>query len=508
MPRFVALLLLSLVPSLASAELKLSSIFGDSMVVQRDQPIHVWGFTKAGTQVKVSMAGHSGTATADDEGRFDVSLDALPAGGPHEMVIEADETRTFSDVLVGEVWVCSGQSNMSWQVISANDSDLESLTAKFPQIRLVTIPHQAAQSPQNSFDGKWSVCTPGTAEAFSAVGYFFGRQIHQTLDVPVGLICNSWGGSAAEAWVPNELLVKEKKYDKYLAEWEKLAETYHFEDELSQWEKKVEDWKSAGQKEAAPVKPLDLLQGPNRPGNLYNGCLNPIIGYPIAGVIWYQGEANVWRAHQYRDLFPLLIQRWRDDWKQGDFPFYWVQLADHMDETPVPTDSIWAELREAQTMTMDRLPHTGQAVITDLGEAADIHPRNKQDVAKRLARWALAKNYGYDLPYQSPTFESMEIKDSKALITFHHVGGGMDTFDVRELRGFTIAGEDRKFVVAEAKIIAKDKIEVSANSIAHPVSVRYAWADNPVANVQSTGGLPATPFRTDDWPGVTVNAGE
>ena len=504
MPRYYCLLLILLVPCLASAELKMSPIFGDSMVIQRDQPVHVWGFTEAGIEVKVSMAGHTGSAQADEAGRFDVSLDALPAGGPHEMVIEADETRTFSDVLVGEVWVCSGQSNMSWPVGAANDPDLESMTAKFPEIRLISVPNIAAQSPQDTFHGKWEACTPSTVKQFSAVGYFFGRQIHQALDVPVGLIDNAWGGSSAEAWVPTEVLAKEEKYDDLLAKWEHIIANYSYEDALAKWETQRTQWADAGKKGAAPRKPRDQLQGQARPANLYNGCLHPIIGYSIAGVIWYQGESNAWRAYQYRDLFPLVIQTWRDEWKQGDFPFYWVQLADFMPEKPEPASSAWAELREAQTMTMDRLPNTGQAVIIDLGEAADIHPRNKQVVGKRLSRWALAKDYGINIAYQSPTFESMEITGSKAVITFHHPGGGMDTFDVHELQGFTIAGEDKKFVPANASIVAENKIEVFAESVSDPVAVRYAWADNPIANVQSKDGLPATPFRTDDWPGITA----
>ena len=505
MRRILFLLAALFVPQIAHAELKFSPVFGDSMVIQRDKPIHVWGFTLPGTEVHVSMAGHLGSAKANSDGRFDVSLDALPAGGPHEMIVEADQSRTFTDVLVGEVWVCSGQSNMSYPVSAADDPDLESMSAKFPNIRLISVPNKAAQSPQNDFVGKWEACTPETVKNFSAVGYFFGRQLHQTLDVPIGLIDNAWGGSSAEAWVPTEVLAQDKKYDQLLSKWDQLVKNYNYDEQLDKWKEKVKAWKDGGQKGNSPRRPRDETQGNHRPANLYNGCLHPVIGYSIRGVIWYQGESNAGRAYQYRDLFPLMIQTWRDHWKQDDFSFYWVQLADFMAEKNEPADSAWAELREAQTMTMDRLPNTGQAVITDLGEAADIHPKNKQDVAKRLARWALAKDYGLSLPYQSPTFESMKIEGAKAIVTFDHVGGGMDTFDVRDLQGFTIAGDDKVFVPATARILSKNQIEVAADSVAKPVAVRFAWADNPVANVQSAEGLPATPFRTDDWPGVTVN---
>ena len=257
-----------------------------------------------------------------------------------------------------------------------------------------------------------------------------------------------------------------------------------------------------------PQNPMGQLVGNARPGNIYNGVLKPTIGYGIRGAIWYQGESNAGRAYQYRDLFPLMIQSWREEWQQGDFPFYWVQLADFLAEKAEPADSSWAELREAQTMTMSRLPNTGEAVIIDLGEGRDIHPRNKQDVAKRLARWALAREYGIsNIPFQSPKYRSMEKQGNKIVLTFDHVGGGLYTFDDREKAiGFAIAGADKKFVWAEAKLDGNDKIVVSSEKVVDPAAVSYAWADNPVCNVYSKEGLPLTPFRTDDWPGVTANA--
>ncbi len=492
-----------LIPCLAQAELQLSAVFGDHMVVQRDKPIHVWGWTKPGQAVSATLAGKSASGTADDGGRFDLQLPELPAGGPHELVVKADETKQFTDVLVGEVWICSGQSNMQWNVKSANDPDLESLTAKYPNLRLITVPQVGTQEPQKSFQGQWEACTPESVKEFSAVGYFFGRQLHQTLDVPVGLIDNAWGGSACEAWVRRDALEQAGTYSELLAKWDDMAKAYDHEAEVAKWKDRVEKWKTSGKKGNQPRAPRNQLAGQHRPANLYNGVLLPVQGYTIRGTVWYQGESNAGRAYQYRDLFPLMISTWRKDWGQGDFPFYWVSLADFRNEVTEPGDSSWAELREAQTMTMSKLANTGEAIITDLGESADIHPKNKQDVAKRLARWALAKEYGYDIAFRSPIYKQMTASGKKIAVDFDHVGGGLDTFDVRNPIGFSIAGEDNQFVNAEAKIVDRDTVEVWSDGVKNPVAVRYAWADNPVCNVQSKEGLPVTPFRTDNLNGVT-----
>ncbi|MCA9139561.1 MAG: sialate O-acetylesterase [Planctomycetales bacterium] len=502
---FAFTMLLSASPQ-CFAEIRTSAVFGESMVLQRDKPIHVWGWTEPDRSVEVSIAGNRETVKSDRVGRFDVKLPALAAGGPHKLTIESGgESLTFGDVLVGEVWVCSGQSNMQWAVGQANDADLESLSANFPQLRLITVPQVGTQEAQQTFNGKWEACTPESVKQFSAVGYFFGRQLQQTLDVPVGLIDNSWGGSAAEAWVNRDVLKSSGQYEELLARWRETEATYDHDAETAKFKTRLDDWKETG-KGARPQPPRNPLTGQHRPANLYNGVLRPIIGYTIRGVVWYQGETNAGRAYQYRDLFPTMIQNWRDEWGQDDFSFYWVQLADYLKEADGPTESSWAELREAQTMTMSKLPNTGEAVILNLGESSDIHPKNKQDVGKRLARWALAKDYGYAIEYQSPTYKAMTKKDGSIEVEFDHVGGGLDTFDVPALLGFTIAGADKKFVVADAKITGKSTIEVSAEGVTDPVAVRYAWADNPVCNVQSKEGLPMTPFRTDDWKGVTADA--
>jgi sialate O-acetylesterase len=255
-----------------------------------------------------------------------------------------------------------------------------------------------------------------------------------------------------------------------------------------------------------PQHPGGRMTGNARPANIYNGVLKPTIGYGIRGAIWYQGESNASRAYQYRNLFPLMIQSWRDEWGQGDFPFYYVQLADFRAEKPEPAESDWAELREAQTMTMSKLKNVGEAVIIDIGEGKDIHPKNKQDVANRLARWALAKDYGVQVAHRSPYYKSMKVDGKKVTLTFDSVDGGFRPFDTQEARGFAIAGADKKFVWAQGKVTGPNTVEVWSDAVAEPVAVRYGWADNPVLNLYSAAGLPLTPFRTDDWPGLTANA--
>ncbi len=504
-PVTAAVMTMALAIPAAAQSLRMPTIFGDSMVLQRDQPIHVWGWATPGADVKVSLGESSADAVAGDDGRFDASLPAMPAGGPLTgSVASGEEMVEWNDVLIGEVWVCSGQSNMKWMVSNSDDADLEVLSAANDQLRLITVPNVASQTPEQDFDGRWEAASAGNVPEFSAVGYFFGRRLQEVLGVPVGLINNAWGGSAAEAWIDEPTLAADPRFAPMVAGWQRRMENYDYAAILDAWKVRVQKWKDDGSKGNAPRRPGDDSMGNHRPGNLYNGVLSPVIGYTIAGAIWYQGESNSGRAYEYRDLFPRMIEVWRERWDQGDFPFYYVQLADYLAEATGPEESSWAELREAQTMTMDKLPNVGEAVILNLGEASDIHPRNKQDVANRLVRWALANQYDYDIAHRSPRYDSMSVDGATATLTFKDVGGGLDTFDVTEPLGFVIAGDDRQFVPAKAKIIGKDKINVSADSVTSPVAVRYGWANNPVVNVQTREGLSLTPFRTDDWAGVTA----
>jgi sialate O-acetylesterase len=497
----------------ARADLKLPAIIGDNMVLQQKQANPIWGWDTPGTEVTVTFAGQTKTAKADDKGKWTVKLDPLPANAtPAVMAIKGSTSRELKNILVGEVWICSGQSNMQWSVNASWDADLETATAKYPNLRLISVPQVGTQEPQQDFKGQWVECSPQTVGAFSAVGFFYGRVLHKVLDVPVGLINNAWGGSAAEAWVRRDVLEKDARFKGLMDGWVQREKDLTSEKAKADYEAKQADWKAradaakqAGKPftERAPQSPQSVLGGNSRPGNIYNGVLLPTIGYGIKGAIWYQGESNAGRAYEYGYLFPLMIQHWRSEWQQGDFPFYWVQLADFMAEKAEPGDSNWAELRESQTRTLSAINNGGQAVIIDLGEANDIHPKNKRDVAERLARWALAKDYGMKIPYRSPEYKSVEIQGNKAVVTIDTFGSNLRTVDVSEVHGFAICGEDKKWHWAAAKLLPGNKVEVSAPAVAKPVAVRYAWADNPVCNLFSTDGLPVTPFRTDDFPMIT-----
>jgi sialate O-acetylesterase len=485
------------VVSPVSAEVKLPNVFSDHMVLQQKQANKVWGRANPGEKITVSIASQTHATEADATGHWQVMLSPLDAGGPHELKVVGTNTVSVNDILVGEVWICSGQSNMQWSVQQSYDADLEKVAANHPKLRMINFPQIGSQEPTWEHpNSKWQVCTPETVAKFSAVGYFFGRQLHETLDVPIGLINNAWGGSACEAWISRKVLEEDGKYANLLQNFDNQQQL------VTELEKKSE--LTDDEKKSLADKQRNL-KGNHRPANIYNGVLKSHMGYGIRGAIWYQGESNAGRAYQYRELFPLMISSWRKEWGQGDFPFYWVQLADFMDEKDQPTESNWAELREAQTMTLDRLPKTGQAVIIDIGEGRDIHPRNKVDVGRRLARLALANDYGLKLTAQSPRYKSMEKQGDKIVLAFDHVDGWW-TFDLRDKPvGFAIAGEDKNFVWADAKILPDNRIEVSSSAVTNPVAVRYAWADNPRCNVFNKDRLPLTPFRTDDWPGLTVN---
>jgi sialate O-acetylesterase len=486
----------SIMSSVCLADVKLPNVFSDHMVLQRDQENKIWGTANAGEKVSISIADKSIAATADDKGNWSAKLPALPAGGPHKIAVSGSSTVEFNDVLIGEVWICSGQSNMQWSVAQSNNSDLEKLASNFPNIRMINFPQVGSQETIWTHESrKWMVCSPETVSNFSAVGYFFARQVHQTINVPIGMINNAWGGSACEAWINRETLQSQPRYEGLLNRWSGMENRFTVLDAK-------QDRDEAENKNLNELR--NQMRGNARPGNIYHGVLKSHLGYGIKGAIWYQGEANAGRAYQYRDLFPQMISNWRQEWGQGDFPFYWVQLADFQAERAEPGESDWAELREAQTLTMDKVPNSGQAVIVDIGEGKDIHPKNKLDVGMRLARWALAKQYNIAIDCQSPRYASMEKAESAIVLTFANRGKGWRPFDVKEPVGFTIAGEDKKFYNAEAKILDDGRIQVSSSKVTEPVAVRYAWAQNPICNMFAENGLPLTPFRTDDWPGITA----
>jgi len=506
-------LLLALVALAARAELKLPAVIGDRMVLQQKQANPIWGWDTPGTKVTVAFAGQTHTATAGADGRWTVTLAAVPANKtPQTIAITAGAAKKeIKDVLVGEVWMCSGQSNMQWAMGQTYTGDIESASARRPHLRIISVPQVGTQELKTDFKGQWEVANPDNVKQFSAVGYIYGRYLHDILDVPVGLIDNAWGGSAAEAWVRRDVIEKEPRFAG-------LMETTRRREADLQTDKTKADEAAAAAKHAdavtkakaekkspppAPKQPSQWLTGNARPGNIWAGVVNPTLGYGIKGVIWYQGESNASRAHEYADLFPFMIEQWRKAQGQGPFPFYWVQLADYMAEKPEPGESAWAELRESQTKTL-KLANTGQAVIIDIGEGRDIHPRNKYDVASRLVRWALVKDYGLKFPYRSPEYKSVAFAGNKATVTIDCFGSTLRAFDVTEARGFAVCGEDRKWHWATGKIVGGDKVEVTSDKVAAPVAVRYAWADNPVCNLYSADGLPVTPFRTDDFPMTTA----
>lgn len=477
---------------------RVPAIFSDHMVLQREQANPVWGTAEPAEQIVVRIADQEHRTRAGEDGRWEIKLESMPAGGPFTLEIVGDNTLRFVDVLIGEVWLCSGQSNMEWSLNNSEDADLETVAANAPLIRLISVPKTGTQEPMDDFKGSWRVCTPESVAGFSAVGYHFGRRLHDVLGVPVGLINNAWGGSSAEAWVPRAVLERYERYSSHLSQSDaKMAA--HTDAVQAENEARLQAWNNSDRKSPRPPWPNDPRIGQHRPANLYNGVLHPIIGFGIRGVIWYQGESNSGRSKDYAHLFPLMIEVWREQWGQGDFPFYWAQLADFKQERDEPTNSGWAALREAQTSTLS-LPNTGQAVIIDAGEGIDIHPRDKKVVANRLVRHALAKLHGYNLACESPRFASMQVDQNVATVTFDFVSKkGLYAFDIWEVRGFAIAGKDQQFKWAKAKILGRNKVKLSHPDVPDPVAVRYGWADNPVLNLYDRNGLPVTPFRTDQW---------
>jgi sialate O-acetylesterase len=491
--------------SLAVAEMVLPAIFGDHMVLQREQINPVWGRAAAGQSITVSINGQQASTNADLDGRWKLNLQPMPAGGPYTLEVSGQQTIRMTDVMVGEVWLCSGQSNMQWDLRQSDGADLELLTAASTQLRMISIPQVGTQQAQVDFNGQWQLSDPAVAETFSAVGYHFGQRLQQALGVTVGLIDNAWGGSAVEAWIPREVLDSYPRYRDFLKDWDTKAAAYtdaQHAASVTHWEA----WEASDREGAAPRWPTDSRYGQHRPANLYNGVLHPIIGYGMRGVIWYQGESNASRSEQYAHLFPLLISAWREQWQQGDFPFYWAQLADFTAELEgAQQESWWAQLREAQTQTLD-LPNTGQAVIIDIGEGREIHPRNKRTVADRLVRHALAKTYGYDLACESPRFAELTLCDAGVEVRFEHVSsGGLYAFDVAAVKGFDLAGADGHFHWATAEIVGQDRVLVSHPEITDPKALRYGWADNPVVNLFDRNGLPVTPFRTQVVSEISVD---
>lgn len=451
---FVFALMLAVVPG--SAAVKPHALFSDNAVLQQGMKVPVWGTADDGEKVTVKFQNQV-VSTIAKRGQWILWLEPLQAGGPFTLTINSLELK---NILVGEVWVCSGQSNMWWLLAQTVDAEKAIADSKDSSLRLLTVP-MAATRPKE-FAVSWKKCGPETAHDFSAVGYYFGRDLRKSLKVPVGLINSSVGGTLAEAWMSRRALKANPDFKVI------LDNPY-------------------------PV--------PNRSSCLYNGMIAPLLPYAIRGAIWYQGESNAGRAFQYRILFPTMIQDWRESWRQGDFPFLFVQLAPYGKIETEPGDSAWAELREAQLLTSLNVPHTAMAVITDFGDPVDIHPQNKEPVSARLALAARAVAYGERIVYSGPIYKSMKIEGDRVILSFDHVGSGLAAKD-GELKGFTIADQNGKFSNAQAEIQG-NKVAVWSPQVEHPTAVRYGWANCPVVNLYNEEGLPASPFRTDDFPILT-----
>ncbi|MEN6451110.1 MAG: sialate O-acetylesterase [Thermoguttaceae bacterium] len=448
----------ALLAATASAAIRLPAIFGDHCVLQRNQPIPVWGLAEKGEAITVTLGDQTQTAKADDNGRWRVTMPKLDASAkPLTMTVKGSsgDSLTFKNILVGEVWLCSGQSNMELGVATCNDAKKEIAEANYPEIRLFDVRKVKAPGPVHDVCANWAACQPQTVANFSAAAYYFGRKLHKDLDVPVGLIGAYWGGTPAEFWTSIQALTTKRE-----------------------------------------LKPL----AQNESACLYNGMLAPMAPYAIRGAIWYQGESNASRAYQYRTLLPVMIADWRNLWGQGDFPFGIVQIAPF--RYPGQNPEFCPELQEAQAMTVKSVPNTGLAVTMDIGDVKNIHPTNKQEVGRRLALWAEATVYGRKQVYAGPVYKSMTVEGDKIRLAFDAVGGGLISLDDKPLSDFTIAGEDKKFVPATATIDGVTVV-VHADAVANPVAVRYAWRDDATPNLANKERLPSSPFRTDSWKGVT-----
>ena len=475
------------------AEVQPHPLFTDGAVLQRDARVPVWGTAKAGEKITVEFCGQKATATAGADGKWLAKLGKCKAGGPFTLTIRGENTITLTNVCVGEVWVCSGQSNMEWPLRAAENGAQVIPNTADPQLRLFHVPKATADEPQSGVKAVWQVCEPKSVEGFSAVGYFFARDLRKALNIPIGMIESDWGGTYAEAWTEGSALKKVlpeavKRQAEAVQKFDPEKAKAQHEQAMAKHKAAVAKAKAEGKPAPNPPRaPQDPRTGPNRPSALYNGMIAPLLPYALRGAIWYQGESNNSRQKEYQTLFPAMIGSWRKVWGLGDFPFFFVQIAPHQGMTP--------ELREAQLIAWQKTPNTAMAVITDHGNATDIHPKAKEPVGGRLALAARALTYGEKIEYSGPVFKKLKVSGDKAVLTFDHLGGGLVAKD-GELKGFTLAGADKKFVAANA-VIEGDTVVVTSAEVKTPVAVRFGWSNVPDLNLFNKAGLPATPFRTD-----------
>jgi len=513
LPRFLPILLAVLVgcSSLFAAGFRLAAPISDHMVLQREKPVAVWGWADAGESVTVAFAGQSKTATADADGKWMLKLDALTASAePRSLTVTGKDGHKIEvkDVLVGEVWLGSGQSNMSFTVQSANNFGAEKTAAKYPLIRHYREASTHATTPAAEGKGVWQECTPENVGGFSAVLYFFGRELHTDLGVPVGLINTSVGGTPIESWVSAEAQSSDPetkanfdaKMKDYLAFDEaKAPELY--QRQLATWKAAVAKAKANGTPfvTPGPKDPLAMRKLKGGPAGLFNAKVANLVPYTLRGMLWYQGEGNAGNAALYHKQLSQLVTSWRTLWND-EVPFAWVQLPNYTS----PGEG-WPRIRESMMKTLE-LPKTGMAITIDLGDIKNIHPTNKQDVGKRLSLWALGTVYGKSVPAISgPLPAGSSISGNTITVSFKHTNGGLKSISGGALTGFQIAGEDKQWKPAAAKIIG-ETVVVSSADVAQPAAVRYAWKDWPEYSLANGAGLPASPFRTDDWPVPVASA--
>lgn len=493
------------ISAIASAEIRLAAVISDGMVLQQKTSVPIWGWGLAGEKVtvKCGWGGDVLATTVGDDGKWKVKINTPKAGGPYQIRICGDNQRVLEDVLIGEVWVCSGQSNMLFALRKSKGGKDQAAKANYSKIRFFEVGRAISDEPlENSNGSQWKVCTQETAADFSAVGYFFGKRLHEKLDVPVGLIEADWGGTPAEAWTPMEMLKSEAEFEtifKMWQDWEASSskDKKDYDSRLKEWEQAVAAAKNDGRdvpKKPSEPRSIYILRRPHRrPAVLYNGMIAPVVPYGIKGVIWYQGESNRDQPYLYRKLLGTMIEGWRNAWDQGDFPFYYVQIAPF----GYSNGEAAVLIREAQLMTMS-IPNTGMAVTMDLGNPRDIHPIDKKPVGERLALWALAKDYGFKgVVHSGPIYRSAEGENGKIRLKFDHADSGLVIKDATA-GNFIIAGADRRFVEAKA-VVDGDTILVANEKVTDPVAMRYCWGAANEGTLFNKEGLPASSFRTDDW---------
>jgi sialate O-acetylesterase len=530
-------------PQGETSTLQLPSIFADHMILQRDRPVAIWGRDRPGQSVSIEFAGQSANAIADSEGHWRIELAAMPSSGNgRDLSIAGSESRVLKDVLVGEVWLASGQSNMGFTVQAAHNAKETMDSANDDQLRFFSVQNATAAQPQFDVAGRWDVTTPTSVQRFSAVAYFFAKDLRENLKCPVAILHSSWGGTSAQTWISIDALRREPPFSNYVTKWSDAMKNHqivqkdparieNYQRELALWQKEVAPTFNAAMKEynvkgAQGPKPTPIRPEPSNPDPMgmpspsarpstpsviFNAKIAPIVGYSMRGVIWYQGEANGSSGIEYRSLLPRLIEDWRARWNQGDFPFLIVQLAGwDMDRNPPPMHQ-WPWLREAQAMTRDSVPDVALAVAIDLGDPKDVHPAGKLGIGKRLALLARRIAYGEKIVTSGPKYASMTVEGSRVRVRFAEVGSGLVTgqapwvakgnepLPLDRLIGFEIADEDHNWHAGTA-LIDGDSVIVSNAAVSKPVAVRYGWANAPRCNLYNREGLPAEPFRTDDWP--------